>query len=111
MTPRARRLLRGAPTITVGAPASAAELAEPVNRPPAYEREGSPQLDACGPDMERRNVAALRDSLGFCERDAAIMRFHPGPRDWAAVAARAVSYYETATAAGRRRAAARKARA
>jgi hypothetical protein len=109
MRPNIRRLMASAPTITVGAAAPPAELAERPARPPAFEREGSPQLDACGPDMERRNVQQLHESLGFQERDAALRRLHPGPSDWVAVAARTAAHYERATAVGRRRAAARKA--
>lgn len=101
-----RRLLASAPVPIVGPPPSPRQHQERREPPPCYEREGSPQIDAVGPDMERRNVAALADSLGFQERDAALRRLHPGPRDWGAVAARAAAYYETATAIGRRRAAA-----
>jgi hypothetical protein len=106
MNRAARRLLATAPAVLVGAPAPAHETAAP-DRPPAFEREGCPQLDACGPDMERRNVAALHLSIGISERDAALRRLHPGPSDWAAVQARACAHYERATAAGRRRAKAR----
>lgn len=109
MRPNLRRLMASAPTVHVGAPAAAVELARPVDPPPSYSRAGSAQLDACGPEMERRNVAHLHESLTFQERDAALRLLHPGPRDWAAVAARAAAHYERATAIGRRRAAARKA--
>jgi hypothetical protein len=102
------RALMGAPGIT--RPAAAPHQAPP-DPAPCYEREGVAQIDAVGPEMERRNVERLQDSIGFCERDAALRRIHPGPSDWAAVAQRMRAHYETATAAGRRRAGARKARA
>lgn len=105
-----RRLLASAPAPIVG-PDTAAPAAPAADPPPCYQREGVAQLDAVGPDMERRNVPHLRDSIGFCERDAALRAIHPGPSDWAAVAARHSAHYEAHTAIGRRRAAARKARA